>query len=75
MGCLRNPTHVHEWPMPGPKEVLLIINVCERTCDYCNDGKEFNQCSHLRAHVKTKHVRDFPNGLKVANGIMGNKGT
>ncbi|KAJ9649302.1 hypothetical protein H2199_000077 [Coniosporium tulheliwenetii] len=68
-----DPTHNHVWPTSGN----LTIYHCEKYCGYCSgqgkaDGK-FAQTSHLRAHVKTKHIKHFKD-VKVLPGVMGKDG-
>ncbi|KAK8220512.1 hypothetical protein IWZ01DRAFT_8746 [Phyllosticta capitalensis] len=67
MPCDRDSGHVHQWPTQGE----LTIYHCERECGFCNVTTK--QCSHLRAHVKERHLKQYPL-LKLLPGKMGNAG-
>ncbi|KAK8258247.1 hypothetical protein IWZ00DRAFT_39657 [Phyllosticta capitalensis] len=67
MPCDRDSGHIHQWPTQGE----LTIYHCERECGFCNVTTK--QCSHLRAHVKERHLKQYPL-LKLLPGKMGNAG-
>ncbi|KAK8247283.1 hypothetical protein HDK90DRAFT_37975 [Phyllosticta capitalensis] len=67
MPCDRDPSHIHNWPTQGQ----LTIYHCERQCGFCDIKTA--QCSHLRAHVKELHLKQYPL-LELLPGRMGNAG-
>ena len=59
MPC-EDPSHNHTWVHNG----LLLLNTCERFCDYC--GKHRKNLCFLKRHVEQYHIGRTHHDLTVA---------
>ena len=74
MPCdIEHHDHLRYWSTePGTE---LIVWPCERYCGYCKGNRakfRFNQCSHLRTHVKETHIKKENMEVKLQGGVFGN---